>query len=186
MGEDARVRYTRMVIKESFLGLLAEKKIRKITVKEICARAQVNRATFYKYYANPYDLLERIEEELFEEMSSKVLSKIKQDIYTITDQAFEIIRKNAEVCRILFSENGDKRFLKKIMSLSREKTVETWKAKYPSATKAQIDYLFAFIMSGAVAVIEQWVNGGLKETPFELGEIADKVCQNWLRRAKSS
>ena len=43
---DARVRYTRRVLKDSFLLLLKEKPVNKITVKRVCELAEVNRATF--------------------------------------------------------------------------------------------------------------------------------------------
>ena len=45
---DARVRYTHRVLKESFLSLLREKPVNKITVKEVCELAELNRATFYQ------------------------------------------------------------------------------------------------------------------------------------------
>ena len=35
---DARKRYTQMVLKQSFLKLLKEKPVNRITVKEVCAR----------------------------------------------------------------------------------------------------------------------------------------------------
>ena len=40
---DARVRYTQRVLKESFLSLLREKPVNKITVKEVCELAELNR-----------------------------------------------------------------------------------------------------------------------------------------------
>ena len=64
MGLDARIRYTKMVIQESFAALLKERPINRITVKEICEGAEINRATFYKYYADAYDLLDKIEEQV--------------------------------------------------------------------------------------------------------------------------
>ena len=63
MKTDARVRYTRMMIQQTFLDLLKKKPISKITVKEICDIAQINRATFYKHYQDPYDLLEQFQNE---------------------------------------------------------------------------------------------------------------------------
>ena len=45
---DRRTVYTRMVIKTALFDLLAEKQLSKITVKEICERAQINRAPFYR------------------------------------------------------------------------------------------------------------------------------------------
>ena len=44
---DARIRYTQGVLKQALLSFLQEKPINKITVKEVCERAELNRATFY-------------------------------------------------------------------------------------------------------------------------------------------
>ena len=59
--DDRRVRYTKMVLKDSLLKLLSEKDISRITIKEICDGADVNRATFYAHYADQYDLLLPVE-----------------------------------------------------------------------------------------------------------------------------
>jgi len=56
---DARKRYTQMVLKQSFLKLLKEKPVNRITVKEVCALAQLNRATFYAHYSDCFALMER-------------------------------------------------------------------------------------------------------------------------------
>lgn len=45
MKTDARVKYTKMVLKKALLELMQSKPINKITVKEVCARAELNRAT---------------------------------------------------------------------------------------------------------------------------------------------
>lgn len=55
---DARVRYTRMITEQSFLELLKQKPVSKITVTELCELAQINRATFYKHYLDVQDLME--------------------------------------------------------------------------------------------------------------------------------
>lgn len=65
--QDARVRYTKMVIRNSLLELLRIKPIAKITVTEICERADINRATFYAHYSDPSDLLHSLEAEVIEE-----------------------------------------------------------------------------------------------------------------------
>jgi AcrR family transcriptional regulator len=184
MKTDARVRFTRNAIRESLLGLLENKSIHKISVKEICEAAQINRATFYLHYKSPYDLLRRIEDELFESLSSEVIDKFDSDIGFITGKAFEIIGQHFDLCRILFSENGDRQFLDRAMSVSKERTIASWRAQYPGASKLQVEYLYAFVISGAVAVIERWVRSGMRETPLELGVVADKMCRFWLRGKK--
>ena len=47
-----------MVLKQSLLKLLKEKPVNKITVKEVCELAQLNRATFYAHYSDCFALLE--------------------------------------------------------------------------------------------------------------------------------
>ena len=54
---DARKRYTQMVLKQSLLKLLKEKPVNRITVKEVCELAQLNRATFYAHYSDCFALL---------------------------------------------------------------------------------------------------------------------------------
>ena len=56
---DARKRYTQMVLKQSFLKLLKEKPVNRITVKEVCALAQLNRATFYAVSYTHLDVYKR-------------------------------------------------------------------------------------------------------------------------------
>ena len=68
--EDRRVRRTRERLRESLLALLGEKDLRAVTVKELTDRADVNRGTFYAHYRDIYDMLERMEEELFEEFTA--------------------------------------------------------------------------------------------------------------------
>ncbi len=49
MKQDARVRYTQKVLKEVLLQLLEQKPVNRITVKEVCERAGLNRTTFYTH-----------------------------------------------------------------------------------------------------------------------------------------
>ena len=55
--EDRRVKYTKMVLKESLIDLLSKKDISCITIKQICEEADINRATFYTHYSDQFDLL---------------------------------------------------------------------------------------------------------------------------------
>jgi len=45
MAEDARTRYTKMMIKNSFIQLVQEKPFAKITLKEVCSLAGINHST---------------------------------------------------------------------------------------------------------------------------------------------
>lgn len=55
--EDARVIRTKQNLLTAFKELLAEKQFEEISVNEICVRAEVRRATFYKHFVDKYDFL---------------------------------------------------------------------------------------------------------------------------------
>lgn len=56
---DPRVIKTLRQIDEALLTNLKKKSIQKITVDMLCETALINRSTFYKYYQDKYDLLDK-------------------------------------------------------------------------------------------------------------------------------
>lgn len=62
--ENRKTRLTKRLLKESLIELLNEKEINKITIKEICDNADLNRSTFYAHYTDIYELLDEITQDL--------------------------------------------------------------------------------------------------------------------------
>lgn len=50
---DTRIQYSRMKLQQALLTLLQTKPIDKVTVKELCETANLNRGTFYLHYDSP-------------------------------------------------------------------------------------------------------------------------------------
>ena len=67
-GKTAKSEQTRKRIIHTFLSLIDEKKWDKITVKELCARSEITRGTFYQYYSDIYELMEQIQESLLSDI----------------------------------------------------------------------------------------------------------------------
>jgi len=63
---DRRTRYTLMVIREAFFDLFSEVGFAKMTVADICRRADINRGTFYLHYEDKFALLDAIIDEALE------------------------------------------------------------------------------------------------------------------------
>ena len=57
---DLRTEKTERSILNAFIGLRAQKPLEKITVKELCQAAGINRGTFYAHYTDLYDLLRAV------------------------------------------------------------------------------------------------------------------------------
>ena len=71
---DRRTRYTQMVLKKSLIEWMEQKPLAKITIKELCERADINRCTFYAHYRDQYDLLQQIEDEIISRRYRRGLS----------------------------------------------------------------------------------------------------------------
>ena len=60
---DIRTEKTERAIKNAFLELRSQKPLEKITVRELCAIACINKSTFYAHYEDIYGLSEFMEVE---------------------------------------------------------------------------------------------------------------------------
>ena len=57
---DLRVRRTRKLLPDALVALLAVQPFESITVRQICERAMVHRATFYTHFTDKYELLRSV------------------------------------------------------------------------------------------------------------------------------
>ena len=65
---DLRVKRTRKMLREALWDIIQEKGIESLSVRELCERAMINRATFYRHYEDINDLLLRGLDEFFDEI----------------------------------------------------------------------------------------------------------------------
>lgn len=174
---DRRVKYTKKVIRHSFLQLLGEKPLGKITVKEICEKADINRATFYAHYEDLYDLLGKIE-EFYQEVRLSVRDMERESFAGIIPVAIlKKIRENETLCQAMFGKYGDKEFLAKMMYFAMEDSLNAWEKLHPAIEKGRLEWLYVFIVSGCAGIIQNWAMGGFKAEPEEIaGFMAQMVA----------
>ena len=78
---DKRIEKTKLAIKNAFMELRAKKPLEKITVKELCELAYINKSTFYSHYEDIHALSDALEYE----MVLEIVSSIPKDL----DYSFE-------------------------------------------------------------------------------------------------
>lgn len=169
---DRRVKYTKMVLEESLITLMEKKDISKITIKEICEKADINRSTFYAHYRDQYDLLRKIENKFLADIQAYLENfdkKYTEDILLITEKIFQYIRKNARICRLLLSERGDFTFQKKIMKLVYDLIISEITGNN-KITKEDAEYVYSFTVSGCVGFVQKWLDDGMKKSPRYMAE----------------
>jgi len=174
--EDRRVRYTKKVIKDTFIILLEEKTINKITVTELCSRCEINRATFYRYYDDVYDLMEKLKGQYVCELKNAI--SISKDDYTIsgfTSEILEVILKNKELSRILFSLKNGKDFLDDVLDIAHMKCVEKWNRSGKNISQAKVGYLSTFISAGTIGILDEWIQNDFMESPSEIASLIENI-----------
>ncbi len=153
MKTDARVRYTRRVIKESLLRLLEERPVNRITVKEVCEAAQINRATFYAHFTDCFDVLSQMENDLLADFERSLSFASVVDVMDMIEQIYAMIAQNAEVCRVLIFQNKDSSLTAKMIAMAHDKTIVRWKEQLTRATESDREMLFTCLSNGLLNVI---------------------------------
>ena len=65
---DRRSLYTRMVVKDTLLALMAKQDYALLTVTDVCRSAEISRSTFYRHYDN----LRQVIDELFDDARESI------------------------------------------------------------------------------------------------------------------
>ena len=172
---DARTQYTKKVIRKCFFTLLKEKPLNKITVKSICEQAQINRTTFYRYYSDSYDLMEKLETELLDSFQSYVRDISIQGPEQAIEAMMNAVKDNTELYTILISDNADRHYIDKMVSNSYQFFQRGFDRRYPQLTPKQRKWLYYYMAQGCISIVLDWVDGGTKEAPKDVARFVTRL-----------
>ena len=192
---DIRIRFTKKMIQESLIELMADKSILKITINEICERAGVSRSTFYTYYNDQYDLLKQIEEQTFKGMEHivqkyhteyKKIKKINPVKMEETIQGFlQYIAENNDSIQVLLSENGDYLFQKRFFNSSIESLREFRKEERQNAVDYETIKCYSlFLVGGFLVLIQDWLKNGMDIPMTKIAKVMASMMHWILSREK--
>lgn len=177
---DHRTRLTKMMIRKAFMDLLKQKPIQSISIRELCETAGINRGTFYTHYADIYDLMQRIEEEMLADFEKALepLFQLQEEPFnpvTISTGIFQCLRDNSDLCAVTLGDYGDKRFAAKLINIGRERCVDTYLKYFKGASPKQIEYFYAFVSAGCIGLLRKWLDDGMTCSAQEIAEMAENI-----------
>ncbi len=158
--EDLRVVKTIEGIKSAFEELICEKNYEKITVKELCDKARINKKTFYNYY----ETLDALLAEMQLELSSSFLERVKD--YRLPE---ELDKVNREF--FIFSAEQGLAYEKITCSMAyrsirdeivKEVTETDWgtSEKYQKLSAYERSLLMSFVNDTVLTAYRKWVESG--------------------------
>lgn len=77
---DLRIQKTYMALTSTFFKLLEEKRFEDITVNELCDRAMIRRATFYKHFGDKYEFFTFVIREIQAEFDQEIAGSLDTDM----------------------------------------------------------------------------------------------------------
>lgn len=181
---DRRVKYTKMIIRETFINLLEKKSINKITVSEICKEADINRATFYRYYLDVYDLYDKVRDEFVVKLMGSI--KTNDNIYTVSSYSrglLETLISDKKLTKILFNtSDGMGTFLNDILEITYDNCYKKWKNDYLDLEDEDISYASIFIFNGALGIINYWVKNDFEQDIDYISNIIERLSYSGIKK----
>lgn len=173
---DRRVQMSKTFLKQALISLLKEKRISRISVKELCELADVNRSTFYAHYTDIYSLLNEMENDIMTELTRALQSYVDnaEDPIILTEKLIEFIGLKHEECEVLLSTHSNLSFEKKIKHVARQFML--FDSKNMIQTDERLfDYISSFIISGSIEVVKTWLKNDRDKTPREIAELITEL-----------
>ena len=170
--DNQRTRLSKLLFKNALINLLREKKsVDKISVRELCERAELNRSTFYAHYNEPKGLLNEIENELLN-ATADYLKRIGEEndagAHTYILSFLKYIRDNDKLFRTLLVDSADPEFRTKFMQISIMQIIDNIDITLPEDIE---QYIYSFILNGSAGVIVQWIRSGYSIDENKLVEL---------------
>jgi len=173
--QDLRFIKNENLIRKTFREMIAETEYRKISIKELTQRAQINRKTFYNYYAGVHQVIDEIENEIISTFDQAIREvDARRDIknpYTFFEKITAILNQDLDFYSHLFRMRGNLSLSYKITTLLKTKILTSFLQEH-SCDPQEGEIFVEYAVWGMMAVYESWFNSQ-RSTPLE--EISQKL-----------
>lgn len=173
-----KIKTCRQLVK-ALCELTREKPLYRITVQELSAAAGVSRGTFYLHFSDIFDMYEKLEADVLENISAW----FQEYLAEFTDEAYKRFLVNVvgyvdadrDLFRLLFSMTG---FRKQLTAILDDFYLETWKKFHGQDMSIKLrESLLFYHTHGILACVDKWLNeepAASKEELLDLLNLLDE------------
>ncbi|OPA79113.1 TetR family transcriptional regulator [Paenibacillus selenitireducens] len=176
---DRRVLRTRQLIRDAFIDLLQEIELEKITVNRIAERATINRVTFYLHYRDVPDMIEKMADDMINEIHA-VLNDIRSQPHptdmdwSILVKILEHIAENSKFYKVLLASQRipvfTDRLMKLIIDIITSRSENRDDSSPSSAVIVPKDIAIWYGSSAFIGTIVCWLRNDMPYTPLFLAK----------------
>ena len=171
---DLRIEKTRQSIVNAFIALRSRKPLEKITVKELCEKAQINKSTFYFHYADIYELSDSLETEIV----TSIINSLAHPEYMVenpgafTQELFLAYLSRDALIQTLFSGSRSGRLIQKIESSLKKLIYERHPEYQDDPVK---NLILSYQIYGAYYAFSENREENVTEVIAVLGRISEEL-----------
>lgn len=176
-------RKTRTLIKKVFAEMLSEKKeLGKISVSELCKRADISRGSFYSHYDDIYGVAEDYESEMIDTFFDNARLLESQDIMHFIDSIFEFICQNNENYRLLCKSNDFLFAAKKLTAIASGKLLDLCNNDNRIRNRTHIELDLQIFLEGLICEYVKYCRGYSAKTLDDLYDYTKYWVGNFIER----
>lgn len=172
---DPRILRTRQLIKDALIDLLQEMDLNKITVNRIAERATINRVTFYLHYHDIQDMMEKMAQEMAEEIEG-IMTGTATNMNSSDDidslkllKLLEHIAENSKFYKVVLGSTRTPIFTERLLKILTKSITERAEIDLLVAnTDIQRDIAIWHGSSALIGTIVAWLRKDMPYTPHFL------------------
>ena len=186
---DRRVRKTKALLLKGLTELMEQKDVNHISVRELTDLVDLNRGTFYLHYRDIFDMVNQVEDELFQEFEELFYESSAEgtegsSTKVVLTNIFTFLTENEKTVKAFMGPHGDLTFINRLKDLVKVHVRKTWDDR--GMDPAKFEYFFAYTASGCIGLMEIWLKNGFQESAGTMAAMADEMLVNGVQSLRSS
>lgn len=161
MNNEEKNTYVKRQITKTLLKLLEEKSINDISIKELCDKAMIGRASFYRNYNTKEDVVAAYTHDLIISWGQALENNPSANILNFFEHLFNHFTENSSFYLMLHKQ-GLSLILLEVIKKKMELT---------SSLEISEAYRRSWLAYGIFGLIEEWIAKGMVESPSEMNTI---------------
>ncbi len=175
---DLRIVKTYARLREALYEMMHETTFDEITVYDLCLRAKIRRATFYKHFSDKYDFLAKVISGMQDEISEK-LDNIDAcdnpvDYYTLyVKEILDYLKTNARLSELIMRSDEFPSILNVITSGTKSGFIRDLERDVSQGVSlpADVETVAVFLNGGIVSLVVEWLQRGAVDEELLLSKV---------------
>ena len=161
---------SKQLIREAVISLLSKKQdVSQISVAEIVKLANINRGTFYNHYNNVMEVLQELENELFDELNLCLKNNSSKDVSGVISTLAIYFKKHEEDYKQIV-----KGMTKAVLNDLKSKCTMQLSKIYPHIDEVKL----MFIVNGLAGLYFDYLDGRFNLSLEEIGKQASMMINS--------